>query len=101
LAEVNGRGGKKDFSEEVGRKETRRIKARQERDRSVWFGLGMFGLVGWSIAIPTIIGAAIGIWIDSTWPGRHSWTLMLLVIGVVIGCMNAWNWVKREGKTDE
>ncbi len=93
-------GGKKDFADEVGRKEVRRMKARQERDRGIWFGLGMFGLVGWSIAIPTIIGVILGIWIDKTWPSRYSWTLMLLVTGVVVGCLNAWHWVKREGKTD-
>jgi ATP synthase protein I len=86
----------KDFSEEVKRKEARKVQARKEGDRSVWFGLGMFGLVGWSVAIPTLGGIAIGIWIDKTWPGPRSWTLMCLVIGVIIGCVNAWYWVKRE-----
>jgi len=86
----------KDFSEEVKRKEARKVQARKEGDRSVWFGLGMFGLVGWSVAIPTLGGIAIGIWIDKTWPGPRSWTLMCLVMGVIIGCVNAWYWVKRE-----
>jgi ATP synthase protein I len=86
----------KDFSEEVRKKEARKVQARKEGDRSVWFGLGMFGLVGWSVAIPTLGGIAIGIWIDKTWPGPRSWTLMCLVIGVIIGCVNAWYWVKRE-----
>lgn len=84
----------------VDEKESRKIKARKEKDRSVWFGLGMFGLVGWSVAIPTLIGIAVGIWIDTTWPGPYSWTLMLLFIGVGIGCLNAWYWVKRESRRD-
>ena len=42
----------------------------------------MFGLVGWTVAVPALIGVAIGLWIDSTWPSRFSWTLMLLVFGV-------------------
>jgi len=88
--------------EEVGKKENRKIKARRERDRrSVWFGLGMFGIIGWSVAIPTIVGIAIGIWIDTKWPGRFSWTLMLLVIGIALGCLNAWYWVSRERKEIE
>jgi ATP synthase protein I len=66
----------KELSEKVGSKETRKIKARREKDRGVWFGLGMFGLVGWSVAIPTVIGVALGVWIDRTWPGPYSWTLM-------------------------
>jgi ATP synthase protein I len=84
----------------VSEKEGRKLKARRERDRSVWFGLGMFGMVGWSVAIPTLIGIALGIWIDTTWTGPYSWTLMLLFIGVMMGCLNAWYWVKRESKRD-
>ena len=86
----------KGFLEDVGRKEKRKLKARREGDQSVWFGLGMFGLVGWSVAIPTLIGVAAGIWIDKTWTGPRSWTLMGLLIGVIVGCLNAWYWVKRE-----
>jgi len=82
--------------ERVGAREDRKIKARQEKDRGVWFGLGMFGLVGWSVAIPTVIGIAAGVWIDSKWPGSYSWTLMFLIIGVIVGCLNAWYWVRRE-----
>jgi ATP synthase protein I len=84
----------------VARKETRKRIARDEPDRSIWFGLGMFGLVGWSVAIPTLIGTFVGIWIDSTTAGRYSWTLMLLFAGVVVGCLNAWYWVKRESSHD-
>jgi ATP synthase protein I len=80
----------------VGDKEKRKIKARQEKDRGLWFGLGMFGLVGWSVAIPTLLAVAIGVWIDRKWPGPYSWTLMFLFIGVVVGCLNAWYWVKKE-----
>lgn len=86
----------KELSEKVGSKEARKIKARREKDRGVWFGLGMFGLVGWSVAIPALIGVALGIWIDKRWPGPYSWTLMGLILGVIVGCVNAWYWVKRE-----
>ena len=86
--------------EKVGAKEDRKMRARRERDRGVWFGLGMFGLVGWSVAIPTVIGIGLGIWIDTRWPGPYSWTLMCLIIGVLVGCLNAWYWVKRESKRD-
>jgi len=86
------------LAEQVGAKEARKVKARSEKDRGVWFGLGMFGLVGWSVAIPTLVGVAVGVWIDKTWPTRYSWTLMLLFVGVVLGCLNAWYWVKRESR---
>jgi ATP synthase protein I len=86
--------------ERVGAKEDRKIRARRERDRGVWFGLGMFGLVGWSVAIPTVISIGLGSWIDAKWPGPYSWTLMCLIMGVLVGCLNAWYWVKRESKED-
>jgi len=87
--------------EQIGRKQARKLRARRRKDRSVWFGLGMFGLVGWSVAIPTLIAVALGIWIDTNWPSRFSWTLMLLVPGLAIGCLNAWYWISRERKQIE
>ena len=95
-----GSDPKDGFVEKVSRKTARKLRARREGDRGVWFGLGMFGLVGWSVAIPTLIAIAIGVWIDTTWPSRYSWTLMMLFIGVVVGCLNAWYWVKRESRRE-
>lgn len=85
------------FSREVGAKAARKIKAR-ESIQDVWFGLGMMGLIGWSVVVPTLLGAALGIWLDKHCPCKHSWTLALLFIGLGLGCLNAWNWVAREDK---
>lgn len=84
----------------VGKKAVRRIRARRSRDRNIWFGVGMFGVVGWTVAMTTIIGVVIGLWIDRTWPGPYSWTLTLLFIGLIIGCFNAWYWVNKESRPD-
>jgi ATP synthase protein I len=84
------------FSKEVGVKADRKLKARRNPTKGVWFGLGMMGLIGWSVVVPTLLGAALGIWIDNHHPGSHSWTLMLLLIGLIIGCVNAWHWVAKE-----
>ena len=86
------------LSEEVGVKAARKLRARRNSAQGVWFGLGMMGLVGWSVAIPTLLGAALGIWLDRHYPGKHAWTLALLVAGLGIGCLNAWHWVAKEGK---
>lgn len=96
----NSRKVKAWLARKVGEKEARKIKARQEKLRTIWFGLGMFGMVGWSVVIPTLLGIALGIWIDSKWPGRFSWTLMLLMTGLLLGCLNAWYWVKKESRSD-
>jgi ATP synthase protein I len=86
------------FSREVGAKAARKLRAQRHVTQGVWFGLGMMGLIGWSVAIPTLLGAALGIWLDKRHPGTHSWTLALLVAGLAIGCLNAWHWVSKEDK---
>lgn len=85
------------LSGKVDPKVTRKLKARRERRKAVWFGLGVFGLVGWSVALPTILGIALGVWVDRSYPSRFSWTLMLMVGGLIVGCVNAWYWLKKEG----
>ena len=89
---------KPNFASEVGAKAARKLKARRHGTPGVWFGLGMMGLIGWSVTVPTLLGVALGIWLDKHHPGEHSWTLALLVAGLMIGCFNAWHWVAKEEK---
>ena len=101
MSEAPKKGDLKDqtaFSREIGTKVKLKLKAQQNPTPGVWFGLGKMGLIGWSVAVPTLLGAALGIWLDNLHPGTHSWTLMLLLIGLIIGCLNAWHWVWREDK---
>lgn len=84
------------FEQQVSEKATRKVQARQEGDRSIWAGLGLFGMVGWSVMVPTLLGIALGIWIDKRFPSSYSWTLMLLFVGLVLGCWSAWYWIQRE-----
>ena len=84
----------------IARKARQMEKARRRRQESVWYGLGMFGLVGWSVAVPIVAGVALGVWIDRNWPGEVSWTLTLLLAGAMLGAFNAWYWVQREGRGD-
>lgn len=90
-----------EFSRQVSLKEARKLKARRRKKGGVWFGLGMFGLVGWSVALPILLCCALGIWIDKHWPGTHPWTLTCLLFGVVIGCINAWVWISWQHKVIE
>lgn len=89
------------FRRTIETKEKRKMRARHRKGRSVWFNLGMLGMVGWSVAIPTVIGVALGVWIDATWPSQTSWTLTLILLGIVVGAWNAWRWVSREREAIE
>ncbi len=72
------------------------MKARSNSGAGVWSGLGKMGLIGWSVVVPTLLGAALGIWLDKNHPGAHPWTLALLMAGLTLGCLNAWHWVAKE-----
>ena len=86
------------YAEQVGKKALRKLQARRNPVPGVWFGLGMIGLIGWAVVVPTLLGVALGLWLDGHYPGTHSWTLALMAAGLVIGCWNAWHWVVEEDK---
>lgn len=86
------------FAGQVGAKAERKLRARRHAAQGVWFGLGMMGLIGWSVVVPTLLGAGLGAWLDARYPGVHSWTLTLLIVGLIVGCVNAWHWIAKEDK---
>ncbi len=87
-----------EFTRAVGYKAKRKLKAQRHSTQGLWLGLGMMGLIGWSVVVPTLIGAALGIWVDKNYPTAISWTLALLIAGLSIGCLNSWFWVSKEDK---
>lgn len=89
----------RNWQKQIASKSDRKIKARNQ-SQNIWFGLGMFGMVGWSVAIPSLLGIGLGVWIDTHFESKYSWTLMLLVIGVALGCFNAWYWISKESQGD-
>jgi ATP synthase protein I len=96
-----GRRSREEFERQLAAKQARKLRAMRQRDRNAWFGLGMFGVVGWSVAIPAVALTALGVWIDARSSAPYSWTLMLLVIGMAVGCLNAWFWISRERRDIE
>lgn len=85
-----------DFSNQIGIKAARKLRAQRKQTPGIWFGLGMLGIIGWSVVIPTLLGTALGIYLDEHYKNPHSWTLTLLIAGLALGCFNAWYWVDKE-----
>lgn len=84
--------------EKIEKDSSKKIKS-QEEGSEIMFGLGLFGIVGWSISIPTLLGVALGVYLDKKFTQSFSWTITLLFAGVILGAFNAWRWVKE--KTDD
>ena len=95
---MNEPGAEARLAAQVDAKAARKLRARRDGAPGVWSGLGMMGLIGWSVVVPTLLGAALGLWLDSHYPGAHRWTLALLMAGLVLGCLNAWRWVAEQDR---
>ncbi|WP_423822277.1 AtpZ/AtpI family protein [Salinisphaera sp. SPP-AMP-43] len=83
------------LAHEIGSRARRRRRGQRGRS-SLWYGLALSGVIGWSVAVPTLAGALLGVWLDRRDPPGHGWTLALLVAGLVLGCAQAGYWVVRE-----
>ena len=59
-------------------------------------GIGTFGMIGWSIAAPTVGGAFLGRWLDRAYPQTFSWTIALILGGIVVGALIVMSWIKKE-----
>lgn len=84
------------FIRKVNQQADRKLKAQRQAQKHVWQGLGMMGIVGWSVAVPTLLGLALGLWLDNAYPGAYAWTLNFLLLGMIVGCLIAWHWVSKE-----
>ena len=88
---------RKDRSAEHIRHTAERMqRARRGPGASPLRGLGAFGMIGWSIAVPTVGGAFLGLWLNRVAPQDFSWPIALILGGAAIGGMIAWGWVSKE-----
>lgn len=89
---------KNDRSADDMRRSAERMKrARNEPRFSPMRGLGAFGMIGWSVAVPTVAGAFLGAWLNRVAPQDFSWPIALIMGGIVIGGLIAWSWIGKEG----
>tara|TARA_R110002111_G_scaffold52586_14_gene91700 strand:- start:6737 stop:7039 length:303 start_codon:yes stop_codon:yes gene_type:complete len=84
-------------AEDIRRSAERMKRARDEPGVSPLRGLGAFGIIGWSIAVPTVGGAFLGLWLNDVAPQNFSWPIALILGGVVVGGIIAWSWIEKEG----
>ena len=79
----------------IRRRAERMQQTRNEPKYSPLNGLGVFGVIGWSVAMPTVAGAFLGMWLNRVAPQSFSWPIALILAGVVVGAMVAWSWIDK------
>jgi ATP synthase protein I len=84
-----------DLKKQVERQARRMRKAEQER--SVLIGQTIYiGTLGLLFIIPVIGGAYLGHWLDSLATGYSiRWTLSLILLGVFVGGLNVYLFIKE------
>ena len=51
--------------------------------------------LGWDLALPIFGGVLLGHFLDSRWGTAPALTIGLLVLGIVVGFLNIWRFVRR------
>lgn len=83
----------------IGSDANKKIEAKRH-GKEIMYGMGVFGIVGFSIAVPTLLGVFLGLYLDGRIDSQVSFTITFLFGGLIIGCLNAWRWVKETSRGD-
>ncbi|OUL95659.1 AtpZ/AtpI family protein [Paraburkholderia hospita] len=95
--------GKKDrdhVADAARRAAKRDATGREEPEPSLGARLGQIGVLGWTIVLPTLLGLALGRWLDRFAGTRVFFSAPLLMIGAAIGLWSAWRWMHRQQRRD-
>jgi ATP synthase protein I len=83
------------LDEEVRRHRERRARGQRESRRSIGQDLALVGVIGWTLVIPALLGVYAGRALDRHFGSGVFWTLGLLLAGIVLGCVLAWQRLNR------
>jgi ATP synthase protein I len=53
----------------------------------------LFGIIGWSVAVPVALFTYVGRWLDVNYGTRL--VLSFIVVGLALGCYDAYYWLAR------
>jgi len=85
-----------EFEAHVRRQRELIEKGRGEKGQSFWKYVGLIGVVGWSVVVPMVLGVLLGWWLDGKFGTGSRWTIVLLLFGLCLGCVNAWRMITKE-----
>lgn len=74
--------------------------AQEEPEPSLGSRLGQIGILGWTIVVPTLLGLALGHWLDRHFGTGVFFSAPLLMTGAAIGLWFAWKWMHRQTRRD-
>jgi len=79
----------------------REHQASEEPEPSLGSRLGQIGILGWTIVLPTLLGLALGHWLDRHFATGVFFSAPLLIVGAGVGLWSAWKWMHRQTRRDQ
>lgn len=68
------------------------------RNRIIFLNAGLLSVYGFQMVIPVLLGIFIGRFLDARFPTQtFSWTFNFIILGFILGFINAHQWSVREG----
>ena len=81
---------------EQGEKAARRLERAEQERPTVLAQTAYVGVLGLIFVLPVVGGAYLGRWIDGLFAGYSMrWTLSLIFLGIVIGAINVYYFVRE------
>ncbi len=88
-----------DFQRQLNKTANQLIQKANKRQRrsqiKINYNVAILSIYGWQIAIPVVLGIFIGCLLDKYHPTNFSWSFNLIIVGFVIGFINATIWLKK------
>lgn len=78
------------LADAVDTRRRRAERARAEGERTPWENVALIGALAWQIVVPTLIGTALGRWLDGLSGHRVLFSALGIVTGVSLGFWSAW-----------
>ena len=84
-----------DLTKKVKQSIDKMEKARQEQ-KTILAQTVYLGSLSFLFIVPVIVGAYTGVWLDDHLKGfSFSWTLTLILLGIFVGCVNVYLFIKE------
>ena len=93
---MDSKDGEKKFLRTLATKERRTVEAEEDKEPEDWRGVEKFGMVGWSITAPVLVGLLLGWVLDRLTGHHHLWVTVFFFIGLIGGCATTVYWLFAE-----
>lgn len=88
-----------DFQKQLNKTANQLIKKAHNRQQRPYikinYNIAILSIYGWQVAIPVLVCLLTGYLLDKFYPVSFSWTLNFIIVGFVLGFINATFWLKK------